>query len=333
MSSPDVFDVFTVFQRVMPAAVVEYLERRMGQRRRRGIYATSVVLWLMILQRLHGRGTLASSVEQVASGLAEPLLKDCKRVRERRISLRTGGYCQARRKLPKPLVERVYEEMLERLRADFSENWLGLWVPVFLLDGSSLQLEASRELVKAYPPGRNQHGANHWPVLKIVVFHDVGSGLAEKPVWGPMYGDEAVSEQKLASEAIQRLPEGAVVMADANFGIFWVAWESLQAGHPVLLRLTASRARRLCRSITQAGEYPVLWKPSPYERKQHGYKEQSAVVAGRLIVARIGGKPGSGCTCSPLCHCRKRRWSVCMAAAGTSKPICGPSRPRSACTT
>jgi hypothetical protein len=241
----------------------------------------------MILQRLHGRGTLASSVEQVASGLARPLLKDCKRVREERISLGTGGYSQARRKLPKGLVERVQEEMLERLRAELSESWPGLSVPVFLLDGSSLQLEASGKLVKAYPPGGNQHGANHWPVLKLVVFHDVGSGLAQKPVWGAMYGPKAESEQKLAQKAIGNLSAGAVVMADANFGIFFVAWESLQKGHPVLLRLTAARARKLCGPMARAGEYPVVWKPSAHEQKRHGYSEDSA-VAGRLIAVRIG---------------------------------------------
>ncbi|HXM45869.1 MAG TPA: hypothetical protein VN924_31825 [Bryobacteraceae bacterium] len=64
---------------------------------------------------------------------------------------------------------------------------------VYLLDGSSLKLEHSRELVRSYPPAQNQHGVSHWPVLKIVVLHEVETALAEEPQWGPMYGSQAVS--------------------------------------------------------------------------------------------------------------------------------------------
>ncbi len=70
---------------------------------------------------------------------------------------------------------------------------------MFVVDGLFTELAHSEELVKTFPPAENQHGTSHWPVLRMVVMHDLSSGLAERPGWGAMYGLEAVSEQALAA--------------------------------------------------------------------------------------------------------------------------------------
>lgn len=289
MASPDLFDVFRLYQRVVPVGVLEYLQREAGQRARAGIYSVAVVFWLMIVQRLQPNGTLASTVQQLAQGIADPLLPDCKRVREQKISPRTGGYCQARQKMPKMVVERVTDEIVEQLRQQISEPFPGLDRAVFLLDGSTLQLEHSRDLVQSYPPGGNQHGPNHWPMLRIVALHDVGSGLAQRPCWGPLNGPQAVSEQALAEKAIEQLPTGAVVMGDRNFGVFSMAYAAEERKHPVVLRLTDVRARKLVGDISQTGVYPVVWKPSRWDgKKQQRAWPPEAAVKGWLIAWRIG---------------------------------------------
>ena len=45
------------------------------------------------------------------------------------------------------------------------------------------------------------HGRAHWPLLRIVVLHELESGLAEEPQWGPLYGPAAV---RIASSACFR---------------------------------------------------------------------------------------------------------------------------------
>jgi hypothetical protein len=134
---------------------------------------------------------------------------------------------------------------------------------MFVADGTTLQLPHERELVKAFPPGRNQHGDNHWPTMLLLAFHDVYTGLATRPSWGAMYGKRAVSEQDLAREALQRLPADAIVLGDGNFGIFWFAHTVQQTQRPMLLRLTAARARKVrCGNRLRPGRRrKVEWRP------------------------------------------------------------------------
>jgi hypothetical protein len=288
MTSPGFANILELYQRVLVAGVLEYLQKQVGVRIRRGVYSAQVVLWLMILQRLHEVGTLAAAVQLLLQGAAGPLLQNCRRVQKKHISSRTGGYCQARQKLPTILCRQVGREMIEQLR-----KMLGLEgddLPrVYLLDGSSVELEPQQELVRSFPPAQNQHGVSHWPVLKIVVLHELQSGLAEEPTWGPMYGPKAVSEQELATQAMDRLPVRSVILGDRNFGVLWVAYEAQQRSLGVVLRLTEARARKLWGGLLcQEGERVVEWKASRWDGGKNRRVPGEASVAGRLIAARVG---------------------------------------------
>ena len=50
----------------------------------------------------------------------------------------------------------------------------------------------------------------------MLVAHDLETGLAMRPTWGALYGPQAVSEQGLVEAAIDRLPQGSIVVGDAN---------------------------------------------------------------------------------------------------------------------
>jgi hypothetical protein len=268
------------------AGVMEYLQKQLQLKVRRSIYTAPVVIWLMILQRLQPGGTLASSVEALLSGAADSLLSGCERAQQKRISRRTGGYSQARKRLPKLLCRQMLTELVARLRGMVNP---GSERSAWLLDGSSLELEASPSLRKTYPPAQNQHGRAHWPVLRIVVLHELETGLAEEPRWGPMYGTEAVSEQQLAEKAMGALAPGSILVGDRNFGVFSIAWQAQQGGLDMVIRLTGERARKLAgEPINSEGERPVLWTPSRFDGRRQGGMPEGAAVRGRLIALRIG---------------------------------------------
>jgi hypothetical protein len=130
------------------------------------------------------------------------------------------------------------------------------------------------------------------PGQRIVVFHDVFSGLALLPSWGPMYGDQPVSEQALAETALEKFPPEAVVVGDGNFGIFAFAYATHQSGRPVILRLTQSRARKIlgC-EMREGAERNVVWQASQWDRKAHPQLPEGASLEGRVIVCRNPSRP------------------------------------------
>lgn len=289
MIDPDLPVVLNLYTQIAPSELFRLLQRNLGFAKRSGIYTPRVVVWMMMRQRLDARGSLANAVQELAAGELDPLLSRCKRVENGCVSLATGGYCQARQNLPKELLERSVEEILQRLRHHLNERLNGFDKPVYVLDGSSLQLQHSPELKEAYPPTRNQHGESHWPMLRIVVLQEVETGMAEQPCWGPMYGAGAVSEQHLAERALDPLPPGAVIIGDRNFGIFGTAYAAHQRGHKVVIRVQTHRAKAVLGGpIWQEGDYAVEWRAGGGDRAGKENWPQDAKIQGRLVVHRVG---------------------------------------------
>jgi putative transposase len=263
------------------------------------VYTPQVVMWLLMRQRLQGAAPLEAAVLDLLQDLPACFWPNpCKRVRAwqqsgKPMSGNTAAYNQARQKLPLPVVEQSCDRIFDQLMARLTPGCAPVSRRAFVLDGSSMRLAYSPALAERFPPCSNQHGESHWPVMRVLVAHDLQTGLAMRPQWGPMYGPDAVSEQQLLEAAIDRLPVGVATIGDSNFGVFSVAWTATQKEHPVLLRLTAARAQRLAGEALKDGmDRQVVWKPSREDRKSHPDLPAEACVRGRLIVRQV--QPDNG---------------------------------------
>jgi hypothetical protein len=280
--------IFNWFGRTLPQSFFQSLKRDLGVVENSCIFTLPVTIWLMILQRLSQKGTLAAAVSELVHGNGRELLEPCKKAVESNISTSTGAYSQARQRVPTDAARRVAERTFERLHEIAPRT--GLRGRLFVLDGSSIRLSNTSALTKVYPSAENQYGESHWPVMRVAVMHHVVTGLAMAPQFGPMYGPAAVSEQALAEALIDRLPALSVLIGDRNFGTFTVAWRAHNSGHTVLVRLTEPRARRLNGGeLTPDSDRKVRWLPSREERRVHPHLPADACIEGRLIVSRPEG--------------------------------------------
>jgi putative transposase len=284
-------DALKLFQAALPAKFFARQRKAAGQRPEKGVYRAAVVVMLMILQRLQaGKGTLHVAVQQVLNGDLYRVLpkRKHKRIAKRTLSPNTGAYSRARSRLPILLVEMAGDRVVEYLLAGRKEALPGLGRQAFLLDGSSVDLPHTPALIKAYPPASNQLGDAHYPMMRVLAAHDLFSGIALRPAWGPMYGSQAVSEQFLAEQVIDRLPEGSIIVYDRNFGVFSVNWYANQKHHPILARLTDVRARSLNRGkLPSKADQWMDWKPSRWDRKAHPDLPADACIRVRFIATQV----------------------------------------------
>jgi hypothetical protein len=289
----------SLFQHLLPAGFLQKALKDAGVRRHNGIYSPLVVLWLLTAQRLHGGAPLEAAVLELLRGLpASFWSRRCKRLREWQDhgwapSGNTGAYNQARQALPLSIVQQSCDRIFDELVAQFDGSSPKGTGRTFLLDGSTMRTAHSPALSERYPPGRNQYREGHWPLLRILVAHDLRTGLAMRPEWGATHGLDAVSEQALLERAVGRLPSGSTVVGDANFGVFSVAYAATQRQHGVVLRLTRVRAQRLAGEPLRDGiDRFITWKPSREDRRSHPELPRDACVTGRLIVRQV--RPNNG---------------------------------------
>jgi hypothetical protein len=182
--------VRTLYRQAASPAFFDQLGAELKLHFHHGVYTLVVVVWLTIVQRPHPKGTLLAVVQEAVRQLPPGWVRRlCKRLREGSPSCHTGGYNQARRKLPQEeVVERVSDRIFEQLVAGAPEARPGWGRRLFLLDGSTLLLPNTPELAAAYPPTSNQHGLSHGPVMRVLVAHELIAGLAMRPEWGPVNG-------------------------------------------------------------------------------------------------------------------------------------------------
>src|SRR5580700_2335336 len=221
-----------LFERFLGPSLLEDVRRSLGVRSGGGLFSAGLTIWLGIRRRLHGGLSIERTWLACSHDVVLRLSPSSKRSQSGVLSASASGYDHARHAIALPLVLAASDLIFAEAQALLNSDPRG-W---YLIDGTSLTLERTASLAKAFPPASNQHGPIHWPVVKIAVAHDLYSGLSMRPEWGPMHGPNAVSEQALAYKLIERMPEGCGVIADRNFGILQVAWAL--TGRPMLIRLT-----------------------------------------------------------------------------------------------
>lgn len=258
---------------------------RLHPSRGNAVYTTSVVLWMLVYQRMSSDSSLEAAVKKLVN--SQPtLLSRNKRIVEQTLSSDTGAYSKARSRMPLSVAswfaEQVSQSLIAASPPTFSRR------RVFTLDGTTITLAPEPALQRAFPPASNQHGEGVWPVALLVVAHELASGVALLPEVGAMYGPHAVSETALIAKSLAAMPPESLVMADAGFGIFAVAHEIADAGQAFVLRLTKSRFMSLIKKATlidsgaRRKTWSHTWRPSAQDRKHHPRLSNDAALQVRL---------------------------------------------------
>lgn len=245
------------------------------------VYSQAVTMWLLITQRLLGGASLSKVVSEAVNHQAE-LFPDNKRVREGTLAENTAAFSKARKRLTLEAIERFSRFVCDYLGRTAESVFHGR--RVFILDGTTITLPPTPSLKLAFPPATNQHGESVWPVARLMVAAELETGCILVPKVDPMYGPNNSSEAAQAREIVKELPGNCIVMADANFGIFSVAYHTRAAGKEFLFRLTNSRFKsfRKKAELVDEGEgyksYRYEWRPTAKDRQTNPELPKDACI-------------------------------------------------------
>ena len=272
-----------------PAAAPE--EKTAGAKRGfyERIFSLQVTLWYLIFQRLNFDRTLSAVTKDLRAGGADRLGPRGRKLSRRARSAKTAAYNQARQRLPLELLQAALAHgattLLALVGVDPAPRYAPgpAWRTRQLLDGSTLGILKTPALAKAFPPARNQRGATHWCLMRIMVGFCAKSGAVLSACCGSVYQ----SEQAMAWGLMERAAAFTVWIGDRNFGVWSVVVQADRFHQDVLVRLSKRRAEKLTdgKPLVSGEDRPVTWKPTRHDQNAPGTKR--IAVPGRLIYVRL----------------------------------------------
>jgi hypothetical protein len=259
------------------------------------VYTPSIVVWLMVYQRLHGNATLETAVDELlrmTHELPSTQLPSNRRIDEETLSSNTAAYSRARTRFDLNVVNEIADDVFGTLMEATPSSWQKR--RAFIIDGTTSKLSPNSALRLRYPPASNQHGSAIWPIMHWAVAHELSSGCAVRPETGAMYGPNAVGEVELACGLLKRIPAKSVLMADRNFGVFAFYYPAKKAGYDLVTRLTEARFRSMVKKAKPdgPGRWKLLWKPTKADRKNHPELPADAAVRVVLHERTVTGPKG-----------------------------------------
>jgi hypothetical protein len=128
-----------------------------------------------------------------------------------------SAYCQARKRLPLAVFQKLLEQITAKLRqtTQTSSLWLGRH-RVWIVDGSSFSMSDVEELQREFgQPGGQRRGCG-FPVAKFLALVDVATGMISRVMTAPLRSHE-LSRVAQVHDALQA---GDVLMGDRGFCSF-----------------------------------------------------------------------------------------------------------------
>ncbi len=162
----------------------------------------------------------------------------------------TGGYCQARQRLPQERLERILAATATTADQRAGQGGCLAGRPVKVVDGSSTQLPDTRRNQQRYPqPGQQKPGCG-FPVLKFLLLFSLNSGSVLHAILGNLHQHDLRLLRQLQSE----LQAGDILLGDRAYGEYTTLATWPQQGVDVVARLHQKRnvdfrkARRLAKN-------------------------------------------------------------------------------------
>lgn len=234
---------------------------------RERLYPPTVALSMFMRQTLEADGSCQKAVNGWAAQRAADGLRAC--------SVRTGGYCRARQRLPLQMVSTLARHTGRLVSERAHAHWLWRGRAVKLVDGIGLSMPDTPENQAVYPQPSTQAKGVGFPLARLVVVICLATGAALDAAIGPHQG-KGSGELSLVRQVLGNLRPGDVMLADALYCNYFLIATLMAAGVDVLFEQNGARITDFRRGHALGTRDHIVRWPKPKGRPQWMTPEQYA---------------------------------------------------------
>ncbi len=297
------------FNLITGPELLETLESLLPEYRERK-FSPTVTLAMFLGQILRADSSCRNAVNEA---IINQLLQGSKAV-----SANTGGYCQARDRLPTDLVRQLARRCAALMNQHTCNGWLWRGRHVKLTDGTTTLMPDTQANQANYPQhGKQEQGAG-FPIARLVAVMSLANGAVQDVAMGPYQG-KGTGEYGLFRELLDCFVAGDVMLADSYYCGYFLIAELQSRGVDVLFEQHGARHTDF-RTGERLGarDHVVQWS-KPKVRPEWMTPEQYAAYPLTLTLreVRVGKKVLVTSFLNPRQVCKRelgklflRRWNV-----------------------
>ncbi len=245
-------------QRILAALEAEKVEFRDR------IFSPMVTLWAFLSQVIARKDS--SCEDAVSRVVADRVVRG-----EKACSSDTSSYCEARSRLPEPLIANLTRETGRELNRLARSEWLWKERHVKIVDGSTATMADTRENQAAYPQSRNQKAGLGFPILRFVVVLSLSVGTVLECAVGACRGKKT-GEQSLFRETWDALEPNDIVLGDdayRDIALLKARGIDVVFGKKQSRHCDFRRGRKL-----GPDDHVVVWKKPKYDASRYNSKQE-----------------------------------------------------------
>jgi hypothetical protein len=245
---------------------------------RERLYPPTVTLSMFMRQALEADGSCQKAVNGWAAQRAADGLSTC--------SVRTGGYCRARQRLPLEMVSTLTRQTGHLLSQKARSPWLWRGRVVKLVDGTGLSMPDTSENQAVYPQPSTQAPGVGFPLARLVMVICLATGAALDAAIGPHHG-KGSGELGLVRGLLEGFRPGDVMLADALYCNYFLIATLMAKGVDVLFEQNGSRITDFRRGQSLGTRDHIVRWPKPAARPEWMTPEQYAHFPDELTLREV----------------------------------------------
>lgn len=279
-----------IFNALTHRELLDSLEAKLPTHRER-LFPPTETLSMFIAQVLSSDGSCRNAVDQAATQRLINALPLC--------STATGGYCQARARLPLALIIHLTLAIALKIGAQVRKDWYWHGRRVRLIDGTTLTMPDTAANQAAYPQQSNQKPGLGFPICRSVGAFNLADGALVGAAISPYQG-KGSDEQRLLRELLDHFEAKDVLLGDALFATYFLFVELRERGIDAVFEQHGARRRSTdfrCGqqlgprdhliTLTKPKQKPEWMSQAEYERAPEQITVRELACGGKVLVTTL----------------------------------------------